>query len=915
MKPFALKARLFEYKTKDPIKAQEKLLLEFINRNKNTAYGLKYHFKDIKSIKDFQRLLPLNDYESLRSFTERMAGGERNVLTSDKVIFFGKTSGTTGTPKFIPVTEYSRSKKAELMALWSYYVSKDHPGAITGKVFAIIDPEVKSFTDSGIPCGPENGHAYVNLPFFVKKICAIPYEAFKIEDYDARYYTLLRLSIEQDVTAISTLNPSAIVILCQKISEWKDKIINDIEKGAIDADFNIEPDIRKVLERGLKPNVKRAEELRGIIRFGQEFLPKNFWPNMEMIQCWKGGAVKLYLKELPRYFGDIPIRDFGCLSTEARNSIPITDEGAGGILAIDTNFYEFIPKEDMAKEEKRVLLCDELEEGKDYLLVVTTPGGLYRYSIDDVVHVDGFFNKTPIIEFVQKGVNAVSLSGEKVYEAHIAESVNAAADKLKLTMKFFTASVQLESPPRYIFLVEFNNTEPDEKKKELLRTVEAELSSRNLEYEDTRNRFELNAPILKVVKRGGFEKYRVKRVSQGAHETQFKIPELIKDPDFQKNFEIEEEIFLDKTDSYAHPSMPTKSGLRMMGKISVFEVKGDYWQMGREYGKIFKGYLNRFYKTAIEEYLIKESRMPYLKLFLLSRFMLRSYPAKFREMFKGMSEASGMSVNCLIMLDQLNAFELIRNQNIGRCSNLAVWGNYSVDSAVVFGRNFDQPESYKRFNEFVAIVTFRPEGGIPFASISYPGQIGISSAINECGIFLANNEAPVLKQDVININTPNMLLSEFEFLASSRTLEDLDKKVNASKANCPAIVSALDENYAYTYEWTSSAIKRRGGIYDSNIAATNHFVDPSWERPVLPEAYGKTGIRYNNLLSQAGRYKGQFNAGKMEEVLETLVDNGGPMHKDKTIYQIVALPRDRRFYIKIPGFQDWTEISLTNLFD
>jgi hypothetical protein len=75
--------------------------------------------------------------------------------------------------------------------------------------------------------------------------------------------------------------------------------------------------------------------------------------------------------------------------------------------------------------------------------------------------------------------------------------------------------------------------------------VEDELRRINLEYEDTRNRQELDPPILKVVAQGGFENYRSKRVSEGAHETQFKIPELVRDPDFQKNFSIAEEISID----------------------------------------------------------------------------------------------------------------------------------------------------------------------------------------------------------------------------------------------------------------------------------------------------------------------------------------------------------------------------------
>lgn len=538
-------ARRFELQTKDPIRAQKKILFEYLSRNKNTEFGKRHNFSSIRAIEEYQARVPISGYESLRPSVDRMARGEANVLTADRPVFFGRTSGTTGKPKLIPVTKYSQSKKAELMALWTYYISRDHPGAVRGRIFAIIDPEVKTVTESGLPCGPENGHAYVNLPYIIKRSCIVPYEVFEIQSYNVRYYAILRIAIEHDITTLATLNPSAIIILCQKIKKWKERIIEDIEKGTLDRSLDIPSRIRAIAEKRLKPNPLRARELRRILEERGELLPKYFWPNMELIECWKGGTVKLYLRGLPRYFGQMPVRDFGCLSTEARSSIPITDVGAGGILAISTNFYEFVPKEDIHKTRRRVVLCDRLEKDKEYLLIITTPGGLYRYDTDDVIRVDGFFNKTPVIEFVQKGLNAISISGEKVYESHINEAINSVDDKLKLGIKFFSASVQMEKPPRYIFLVEFTDHQPFDRKKALLLSVESELCRCNLEYEDTRQRQELNSPILKVVKRGEFEKYRAKRVAEGAHEAQFKVPELAIDPDFQKNFSIEEEIYLD----------------------------------------------------------------------------------------------------------------------------------------------------------------------------------------------------------------------------------------------------------------------------------------------------------------------------------------------------------------------------------
>jgi hypothetical protein len=348
-----------------------------------------------------------------------------------------------------------------------------------------------------------------------------------------------------NVTDVATLNPNTIVLLCQKIDKWQRLIIDDIAKGAVNSGFDIPESVRRVLRRHIRPDPRRAAELESILRQKGRLLPKDFWPGMQLIECWKGGMMKLYLKELDNYFGAVPIRDMGCLSTEARSSIPMSDDSAAGVLAIGTNFYEFIPKEDAALKNPRALVCDQLQAGREYFIVVTTAGGLYRYNIDDIVKVDGFFNSTPMIEFVQKGSGATSLAGEKLYESHVNEAAARAAEKHGILLEFFCAVAEADAMlgPRYAFLVEFSGETPSaQKKKAFLASVEEGLLALDSEYLFTRNAQLLKAPALKVIRRGDFEKYRARRVSQGAHDGQFKAPELTADGKFEDNFTIEEEI-------------------------------------------------------------------------------------------------------------------------------------------------------------------------------------------------------------------------------------------------------------------------------------------------------------------------------------------------------------------------------------
>lgn len=541
----ALKTKTFEKATTDPVRAQQKVLFDILTRNRKTEYGLKYGFSRIKSMNEYQSFVPLNNYESLRPYIDRMTKGEHRILTADTPVFFSITSGSTGRPKFVPSTKYSRSRKADVTSLWSYYLARDYPKIFEGKILVIVSPDIIGYTEAGIPYGAESGQGYKSLSPIVKRFYSLPCQVFDIENYDARYYTILRIAMEHNITIIATMTPSTIILLCQRIRTVQQSVIKDIERGTLDKSLDIPGNIRKVLENFLRPNPKRARELNEILEEKKELLPKYFWPNLQLIGCWKHGTVGLYLKEFPKYFGDIPVRDFGYSSSESRNSIPISDEGAGGVLAINANFYEFIPKEDIEKKEKRALLCDQLEEGKEYFIVLTTPGGLYRYNIDDMIRVDGFFNKTPVIEFVQKGLNVTSITGEKLYESQVVEALNKATNRHDLSVKFFTASIQLGELPRYAFLVEFNKELSRNRKKEFLRSIDRELCLLNEEYEFNRISQELHRPVLKIVSAGGFEKFREKRIQEGSHDSQFKVPQLTTNVDFYKNFDIEEEITMD----------------------------------------------------------------------------------------------------------------------------------------------------------------------------------------------------------------------------------------------------------------------------------------------------------------------------------------------------------------------------------
>jgi hypothetical protein len=541
----SFQADKFEKMTKYPMAAQRNFLLRMLYDNRDTVFGKEHGFAGIRSVEDYQKAVPTANYEGLRPYIKRMMDGENNVLLRDKVIFYGITSGTTNVPKYVPVTKRSRRQKKAVMDLWLYYALRDHPNALDGKALVIMSQAVEGYAPSGVPFGSESGDAYRNMPGFVSKQYALPYEVFCIKDYEARYYSILRIGIGSDVANVGTMNPLTILVLCQKIDKYATDIIDDIARGTLKASLEIEPELRAAIEKRLKPDPDRAAFLQKLLIEKGALLPMDFWPKITLLECWTGGTVGSYLKEVVKYFpDDICVRDFGFVATEGRCSIPISDNGPSGILTVGSNFYEFVPEEDREKPCPRYLTCDKLEKGKRYYIIFSTTSGLYRYDIDDIIHVMGFYNSTPVIEFVQKGKNVSSATGEKLYESQVISAINKAKDLAGVNVEFFCCCLECGIPPAYSFLVEFSH-EPDvAKKRDFLSHVEASLGDINIEYKAKRSSQRLGRPKLKVLERGSFENFRKARLAVLRHDSQFKASHLRSDFKIPDEFRIKEEIAL-----------------------------------------------------------------------------------------------------------------------------------------------------------------------------------------------------------------------------------------------------------------------------------------------------------------------------------------------------------------------------------
>jgi len=371
---------------------------------------------------------------------------------------------------------------------------------------------------------------------------------FAIEDYEAKYYTLLRLAAGQDISCVATVNPSTIVLLAERLARHTESIIRDVRNGSLSPDFAVPQDLRASLH--LRPDPERARRLERAASSGDGVLrPGLAWPKLAAIGCWKGGTVGAYLSKFDSYFPQgPPVRDLGYYATELRGSVPLSDQGDAGVVAVSTNVLEFYPAgEDRAPEARELLPVERLEVGQRYFVYVTNASGLYRYDMNDIVEVAGHYQQTPLIRFIQKGKGVVSFTGEKLYEVQVIAAVEQALAALRGRYHFIAAVAELVDGaiPRLVFLIEFDDGIADHAGSALVDRLDAALGDQNDEYQAKRKSLRYGAPIIRVVRSGEYDRYRRRMVETGQRaDGQFKVLRLTSDTSFAAEFEAERDYAL-----------------------------------------------------------------------------------------------------------------------------------------------------------------------------------------------------------------------------------------------------------------------------------------------------------------------------------------------------------------------------------
>ena len=505
-------------KAENADKISEKLLMKLLKKSRDTEFGKKYNFADIKNAEDYQKKVPFSVYEDYKEYIDEMAEtGRQGIITAEKVEFFAKTSGTTGVMKSI-----------KNVAIFIYFINREMKkrGYLYGKGLNMVEIE-SSVTKGGIPEGIISAYTIEKNQFLMPAITCIPNEALKCsEESDMKYIKAFYALKEKDLTYFAAVFNSNITDLIQYIIENYDILCDDIQSGRISDKIDIPSDIKEKLNKKLRPAPKRADELRKIFKENPEDLMKKIWSKLCFIMGIGSGEFSSFTGKLKKLCGnDAVFYNETYSSSESLIAGGMETGTEDYFLLFDNGFFEFIPVED---ENSRPLMFHELKVGELYEIVITNLSGLYRYRIKDVVRVTGYKGKVPLLRFAYRKNQVINITGVKLTAEHITGAVKSFEERTGIIVNDYCIYPDTDNVPwKIVMFIETQSNISPQTTEQLGNIFDEELSKTNREHERMLKIGETSPSVVYPVQKGTFGKYREYKVSKGTSQNQVKSIRVI----------------------------------------------------------------------------------------------------------------------------------------------------------------------------------------------------------------------------------------------------------------------------------------------------------------------------------------------------------------------------------------------------
>ncbi|MFZ4057248.1 MAG: GH3 auxin-responsive promoter family protein [Ferruginibacter sp.] len=465
--------------SKHPVAKQREVLQELVTAAQYTEFGRKYHFNRLFTLREFKKKVPIQEYEQFKPYIERMMNNETNILWNTPITWFAKSSGTTSDKsKFIPISDESLKDnhfKASKDVLTTYYRNFPSSDLLTGKSLVVGGSHQINKHNEDIQYGDLSAILMQNSPFWGQWLRTPELSIALLDEWEKKIEQLAQATAEENVTSLAGV-PTWTLILLKRILEIKGKThINEVW-----------------------PNLELY------IHGGVSFVP--YKEQFDQIIGKKINYLEIYNASEGFFAGQGQPDEEGMLL--------FTEHGI---------FFEFMPVEEYGKTHPKTVGLNEVIVGKNYALIISTTGGLWRYLVGDTIK---FTSLNPYkIKVSGRLKHYINAFGEEIIVDNSDAAIAIAAEKTGAIVSDYTAApvyFSSNSNGAHEWLIEFDT--PPQSLDAFTTALDAALKNCNSDYEAKRHKdIALRMPIVQAVPVGTFKHWLKSKGKLGG---QHKVPRL-----------------------------------------------------------------------------------------------------------------------------------------------------------------------------------------------------------------------------------------------------------------------------------------------------------------------------------------------------------------------------------------------------
>jgi hypothetical protein len=361
---------------------------------------------------------------------------------------------------------------------------------------------------------------------------------------------------------------------------------------------------------------------------------------------------------------------------------------------------------------------------------------------------------------------------------------------------------------------------------------------------------------------------------------------------------------------------PSEGELHQVGSVVIAVVSGNNEEMGERIGELLGSRMRELYSLKIENYLNRDGSLSFGDLVSRANVLWDSvFPGRMNLICGGMAATSGLTLDQIKVLQLIDVILL----DFAGCSGIIVWDEYPEDGSLLIGHNTDN-ESAVPYAHLLCITVLKPEGEEnQIAIIGYPGVLSVTAGINNHGLIIAQNEAPMA-----DVFTEHDLSYQWRSLLSHGWLRDYDS-VNELREIYTGRAVAIGCNYLMAdrflgtcFETATDRVIERQMDANGLICETNHFVSGTLLAHNSAYFGNSTNFstyrRHQFLLSKANELKGSLTMTSLMESALTIPESNGGVYNN-TVRSFVFRPMDQQLVLMSPDVPELLYINLNDYFN